>query len=154
MGDKLSENIRPLTADDLDRVIEIDQEFTGRKRRGFFEKRLAAALAEPHAFLYVGCEQGGELKGFVLARILEGEFGQGERIAVLDGLAVDPNCMGKGMGRALMLGLENVLRRKGIREIQTQADWTNFSLLRFLSYWGFGLAPRIVLERACRSDRV
>ncbi len=39
--------VRPLVADDLERVIEIDCEHTGRRRDDFYRKRLEAALAEP-----------------------------------------------------------------------------------------------------------
>lgn len=145
----LPENIRRLSADDLGRVIEIDMAFADRRRQGFFEKRVAAATAEPEAFVYIGYQPGDVLEGYALARILDGEFGGSERVATLDGLAVDAALIGKGLGRKLMFGLEQVLRDKGVKEIQTQADWTNFSLLRFLSYWGFNLAPRIVLERGC-----
>lgn len=139
-------NLRPLRSGDLPRVIEIDSQFSGRARSGFFKKRLDAALRTPHAFVFIGHETDSDLNGFLLARILEGEFGAVDAVAVMDGIAVDPEKMGKGLGRELMLGLEGVLRHKGILEIQSQADWTNFSLLRFLSYWGFGLASRLVLE--------
>ena len=43
MADDATEHLRMLTADDLERVIEIDRTITGRSRRGFFEKRLEAA---------------------------------------------------------------------------------------------------------------
>ncbi len=145
------ENLRPLRSSDLRRVIEIDAEFSGRARSGFFEKRLDAALRTPQAYVFIGHETDSELNGFLLARILEGEFGATDAVAVVDGIAVDPEKMGKGLGRELMLGLEGVLRHKGIHEIQSQADWTNFSLLRFMSYWGFGLAPRLVLEYSLES---
>jgi predicted N-acetyltransferase YhbS len=146
------EHIRALTETDLDRVIEIDAKHTGRSRRGFFEKRLAAALREPHRFVYVGYEDKGELQGFVMARILEGEFGRSRVIAAMDTIAVDPDTPMKGVGQSLMKGLEDVLREKDIHEIQTQLDWTNFGLLRFLSYWGFGLAPRRVVERSTAEE--
>ena len=146
------EDLRPLRSSDLGRVIEIDAEFVGRARSGFFEKRLDAALRTPQAYVFIGHETNSDLNGFLLARILEGEFGTTDPVAVMDAIAVDPEKMGKGLGRALMLGLEGVLRHKGIHEIQSQADWTNFSLLRFMSYWGFGLAPRLVLEYALGSS--
>ena len=38
---------RPLTADDLERVIDIDAQSVGRRRDGFYRKRLEAALADP-----------------------------------------------------------------------------------------------------------
>ena len=38
---------RPLTADDLTRVIDIDAQSVGRRRDDFYRKRLEAALADP-----------------------------------------------------------------------------------------------------------
>jgi hypothetical protein len=32
--------------------------------------------------------------------------------------------------------------------LQSQAGWTNHALLRFFEASGFGLAPRLVLERS------
>jgi hypothetical protein len=47
-----------------------------------------------------------------------------------------------------MNGLTEVLRRKGVQSVQSQADWTNHVLLRFFDASGFGLAPRLILERS------
>ena len=44
MGATPDTDLRPLGPEDLDRVVEIDRRLVGRSRRGFFEKRLAAAL--------------------------------------------------------------------------------------------------------------
>ncbi len=40
------------------------------------------------------------------------------------------------------------LRAHRVRSLQSQADWTNHALLRFFEACGFGLAPRMVLERS------
>jgi hypothetical protein len=40
------------------------------------------------------------------------------------------------------------MRRKGIQSLQSQADWTDDALLRFFNACGFGLAPRLILERS------
>ena len=71
-----SRSTRALSADDLERVIAIDRIHSGRSRRHFFEKRFANAQARPEDFVQVGVVAGDQLKGFVVARILRGEFGQ------------------------------------------------------------------------------
>jgi len=81
---------RPLVADDLQRVVEIDSKYSGRRRDGFFRKRLDAALAEPHKFVYLGCEIDAVLQGFLLARLQEGEYGSEEPSASFDAIGVDP----------------------------------------------------------------
>lgn len=142
-----SHTTRPLTADDFDPVVEIDARINGRLRPGFFTKRLDAALAEPKYFIYIGCEHDNELKGFLFARILEGEYGASEPVAVMDAIGVDPESQGMNVGLTMIKDLENILRHKGVREVQTQADWQNMAMLNFLSRGGFKLAPRQVLER-------
>jgi len=138
---------RPLTRDDFEQVVSIDARLSGRRRPGFYEKRLKAALAEPGYFIYTGCELGGQLKGFLFARLLEGEYGATERVAALDAIGVDPDAQDRGLGRALFQDFEGLLRHKQVREIQSQADWRHQSMLRFFSNAGFRLAPRHVLER-------
>jgi ribosomal protein S18 acetylase RimI-like enzyme len=139
---------RPLIADDLQRVIEIDSEYSGRRRDGFFRKRLDAALAKPHKFVYLGCEIDTVLQGFLLARLQEGEYGTEEPSASFDAIGVDSRLVTRGLGGALLDALAKILQHKGIAAIYTQADWRNLAMLRFFSGTGFSLAPRHILERA------
>ena len=138
---------RPLIAGDLERVIEIDCEYTSRRRDGFYRKRLEAALAEPRNFVYLGCESNAVLQGFLLARLQEGEYGTEEPSASLDAIGVDPGQAARGMGRAILYALDEVLHHKGIEVIHTQADWHNSKMLQFFAGTGFSLTPRHVLER-------
>jgi GNAT superfamily N-acetyltransferase len=140
-------HLRPLTPDDLDAVVAIDRKHSGESRRGFYEKRLERALRNPKGFIYVGVCKGDTLAGFAFARLLGGEFGCEDVVAALDAIGVDPDRKGAGLGRRLMAGLEDVMRKKGVGELQTQASWTNQDLLHFLGAAGFQTAPRIVLER-------
>ena len=146
-GAEAARVIRPLVAEDLTRVMEIDFAIGGRQRRRFFEKRVEAALAEPKAFIYIGCETAGKLNGFLQARLLEGEFGGTEPVAILDNIGVDPQTRKGGIGGAMMQEFEAILRHKRISEIRTQADWRNESMLAFMARAGFLLAPRQLLER-------
>jgi len=139
--------IRPLQESDLEAVVDIDTRIGGRRRTAFFEQRLQAALAEPSRFIYIACDCKGALRGYLHARLQEGEFGSSEEIAAFDNIGVDPDWQGNGIGKALMEEFETILRHKGIRKIETQADWRNAAFLGFLSAAGFGLAPRQVLER-------
>lgn len=138
---------RPLTALDLGRVIEIDAAIGGRRRPRFFGKRLEAALAEPRAYIYIGCEADGALHGFLQARLLEGEYGAAEPVALMDNIGVDPAHQGCGIGAAMMREFESILRHKKVSEVQTQADWHNRSITGFLAQTGFRLAPKLILER-------
>lgn len=138
---------RSLGFDDLEVVIAIDRAHTGRARRHFFEKRFAAAKAEPKDFLHIGIQRGGALRGFAIVRILRGEFGRERAVAVLDAVGVEPHSQERGIGQALMNELVENLGAMGVHSLQSLADWTNHDLLRFFKASGFGLALRLALER-------
>ncbi len=143
---------RPLTGDDLDPVIALDRKLSGRARRGFFEKRLATALKHPKAFIYIGLTGNGPtgdgaLAGYVMARLLRGEFGEDALVAQLDAIGVDPDFQGRGAGRALIDALDAIMAQKGVAELHSQVDWSNHTLAGFFARNGFTVAPRIVLER-------
>ena len=144
--------VRPLAPDDLDRVVEIDQELAGRSRRGFYDRRLRGASREHASFLYLGISKGDQLIGFVLARLLEGEFGTKKPTAVLDAIGVEYASHGTGAGKRLMAELEEILRLKGVSELRSQLDWNNHALMRFLDSAGFELAPRVIMSR--RTEQV
>ena len=144
--------IRALRAGDLDAVIAVDALNTGRARRGFFEKRLAAAKRDPNLFLALAIEDGpagdGQaLAGFVFAHIFRGEFGASQPVASIDAIGVAPDRQGRGLGRALMGALETALRKRGIFEINSQDSWTGGALMGFFAATGFELAPLWVLDR-------
>jgi ribosomal protein S18 acetylase RimI-like enzyme len=146
-AEKLSDS-RPLVASDLERVIEIDSQYTGRRRDGFYRKRLEAALKVPLGFVYLGYDAGAGLQGFLLARLQQGEYGTAGRTASLDAIGVDPGVATKGIGRSLLEALDQILLHKGIGTIYTQAEWRNLSMLEFFAGTGFSLAPRHILERS------
>ncbi|MBI4273875.1 MAG: GNAT family N-acetyltransferase [Rhizobiales bacterium] len=139
---------RPLRADDLMRMISIDQEYTNKTRKRFFEKRLEAARIHPDDFIHVGLDRSGTLVAFAFARILAGEFGREQTVAVLDIIGVARDEQEHGYGHALMHGLCDRMREKGVRTLHSQADWMNHRLLHFFNSTGFELAPRIVLQRS------
>ena len=139
--------VRPLRPGDLERVIAIDRALTGSVRRRFIERRLAAAQAAPDDFVQLGVERAGALTGFALGRVLHGEFGTVEPVAVLDTIGVDPSSQGHGCGHALMNGLLDLLRSRGVQAMHSQAEWNSHGMLKFFDSAGFTLAPRVVLER-------
>jgi GNAT superfamily N-acetyltransferase len=141
-------NARPLGADDLEPVIAIDRAHSGHARRRFFEKRFAAAMARPDDYVHLGATRGGSLCGFVIARILRGEFGHEGAVAVLDAIGVESESRERGIGHVLMEELCELLRGRGVSSVQSQAEWTNHDLLRFFATSGFEIAPRLALQRS------
>lgn len=138
---------RPLLAADFDGVVELDARIGGSARRGYFEKRLRAALRQPRRHLQLAVSQGNRLLGFVLARKAGGEYGDPDASVVLEAFGVDPDKRNQGLGRALLAGLERLARERSMAALATQADWREHGILRFLHRSGFELAPRRVFER-------
>ena len=139
--------LRALGAPDLERMAAIDQAQSGRSRRRFLEKRLATALEHPDDYLQLGLELDGQLAGYVLARILRGEFGHTEPVAAFDMIGVDQRLQERGYGHLLMDGLRTALQKRGITRLHSQSEWTSHAMLRFFDSTGFKLASRVVLER-------
>ena len=143
---------RALRPQDLDAVVALDERLSGRRRRAYFERRLAAARADAERHLQLGVEHDGTLVGFMLGRALEGEFGRVEPQLRLEALGVAAPSQGRGLGRALAAAFEQEAQRRGLREMRTTALWREHALLAFLDRSGFSLAPVHVLQGAPREE--
>ena len=135
--------IRPLSPEDLDRVSGIETRISVHPRRGFLEKRFAAA----GDFITCAALKDGTLAGYAFARLQEGEFGTRDAVAVLDVIGVAPDAQGEGIGKAVISEVERQMKARGIGTLRTQVDWGNPAMIRFFSSADFLLAPIQVLER-------
>jgi ribosomal protein S18 acetylase RimI-like enzyme len=141
--------IRPLQPSDLERVVEIDRDNTGHARRGFFENRLAAGLSEQQAFIALAYTERDRVEGFVLAHMLDGEFGGARAATILDAIGIAPSARGRGGAHGLMRELQETARRRNAREVRTQVVWSDEAMTHFFASLGFRLGTRLVLERDC-----
>ena len=141
--------IRPLLPSDLERVVEIDRDNTGHARRGFFENRLAASLSDPKAFIALAYTEHGRVEGFVLAHMLDGEFGGARPATILDAIGIAQSARGHGGAHALMRELQAAARRRNAQAVRTQVVWSDQAMTRFFASLGFKLGTRLVLERDC-----
>lgn len=140
--------IRPLRPTDVEAIVKIDRERSGRSRTEFYAKRFQTLAEEPRAFVAVAAEQGKQVVGFAFARVLDGEFGGAAPVGALDAIGVAAEEEREGVATSLLSGLEAALASQGVRELRTQAEWTEHGMTAFLSASGFRLSPRIVLERS------
>ncbi len=138
---------RSLHPQDLDRVADIESRIAGRPRKAFFEKRLAVATATPESFITCAAMDGKKLVGYGFARLQQGEYGAEDAVAVLDAIGVDPDVQGKGIGKAVIAGIEQRMKKKSIGMLRTQADWMDHVMTTFFSSTGFKLAPSQIIER-------
>ena len=139
--------LRSLHRDDLDRVSAIESRITGHSRKGFLEKRFAAAAQSPDGFIACAAVRDDKLSGYAIARIQEGEFGARDAVAVLDVIGIDPDAQRKGTGKALLAEMERRMKARGIGTLRTQVDWGSPPMVRFFSSTAFLLAPAQILER-------
>lgn len=139
--------VRELKLADLERVVRIDAQATGRSRREYYSKKLGEAVTESGIRISLAAEVTGDLAGFILGRLYYGEFGLPEPTAIIDSIGVDPAWRGKRIGAALLAQLEMNLRGLGIESIQTQVAWNHFDLVRFLAASGFEPAPVLTLQK-------
>lgn len=142
----LRSEIRPLAASDLDEVVAIDAAVEGQSRRPYFERRLQSARREPklHA-QFAAIDQKG-LAGYILARVLEGEFGTSRPELRLEAIGVRGDVQSFGIGRQLFDALSTWASRHGIAALRTQARWDDLPMLRWMSAMGFERAPDQILE--------
>lgn len=149
-GSTAAFTIRALTRDDLPAVVAIDAALEGRSRRDYVERRLAAALREPklHA-QFAACDERG-LAGYILARVLEGEFGRSEPGLRLEMVGLREGARAQGGGAQLFQVLADWGRRHGIRDVHTTATWRDAPMLGWLAAMGFRLAPSYVLDAGLR----
>ena len=146
--ERFNGGICPIDVGDLERVVAIDRAHTGHSRRRFFEKRFTAAKAHPDDFVQIGLMRGGSLRGFAVARLLHGEFGHEDIVAVLDVVGVEVESQDRGVGQRLIEQLIEIMRLKGVRALHSQAGWASHHLLRFFDAADFQLSPRMVLDRS------
>ena len=139
--------VRTMSKDDLDAIVRIDRNLTGRERRAYMAQRLAEALGASavRISLVARCED--SIAGYAMARMDFGDFGRAEPVAVLDTLGVDPGFARRGVGAALLSQLAVNLAALGIERIETTVAHDGFELLGFLYRAGFSRSPRLAFVK-------
>jgi [ribosomal protein S18]-alanine N-acetyltransferase len=130
--------VRPMTSDDLDRVIGI----AGRLKqapswpRTAYQAALAVALPRRLAFVaeHQGC---GEIVGFLIALMTPPE-------AEIETLAVVPGLQRQGIGRLLLDRLQTEVRAHGVTAIHLEVRVSNRPALGLYRQTGFAEVARRV----------
>jgi ribosomal protein S18 acetylase RimI-like enzyme len=140
--------VRALRPEDLDAVVAIDRAIEKRPRRAYVQRRLQAALREPARHAQFAAVDAQGVVGYLLARLLRGEFGRRQPVLRIELVGVREDLQGQGVGRLLLDALSSHARRKGVTELRTAADWRDHRMLRWFDATGFALAPDRILECA------
>ncbi|MCC6903027.1 MAG: GNAT family N-acetyltransferase [Polyangiaceae bacterium] len=142
--------VRNLKADDLEWVVRIDSQHSGKQRKEFYKVKLAEVAKDTGVRISLAAWVKGEPAGFLMGRLYYGEFGQPEPVAILDSMGVSTAFTGQKVGAALMRQLEMNLSGLGIERLQTQVEWDQIDLLKFFQRAGFKPAARLCLEKPVR----
>lgn len=139
--------IRALRADDLARMVRMDEAVRGRRRQTWYEGKLRLALEDSDLHLSLGAELDGMLVGGLLVSVQYGEFGQPEPIAILDTILVDRDYSRQGIASQLLSQLMVNLHALRVMTVRTEVGWRESEMIAFFSDADFVPAPRLVLER-------
>ncbi len=141
-------DVRAMRAEDLPRILRIDQQITGRNRSAYIEGKLGEAMDDSAIRVSLTAQLDGAVVGFLMARVDLGDFGRAEPVAVLDTIGVDPSYGHRGVGHALVSQLFASLQALHIDRVETAVRPTELPLLGFLLNTGFVRSQRLAFARA------
>lgn len=128
-------NIRPMTVDDVDAIVEIDLKVIGKSRPDYWKKMVPENPQYP--FLSLVAEFEGKVIGFVLGEVSGWEFGVPDTIGWLSIIGVDPDYQHKGVARRLSQEFIKNLKSINVSVIYTLVNWNDWDLLKFYKAMGF-----------------
>jgi ribosomal protein S18 acetylase RimI-like enzyme len=144
--------VRALSPADLDWIVQIDRQYTGRPRSAYYRLKLSEAQTDTGIRISLAAIVKGEPAGFLIGRLYYGEFGAPEPVALLDSIGVSNAFAGQRVGKALLQKLAAHVAELGIERIQTLVAWDQPELLGFFRHAGFQPAPRLCLELDARAS--
>ncbi len=144
--------VRTMLGSDLDAVVHIDSEASGRRRPRYFELMLQRALQFAGLQVSLVAIVDGALAGYLIASLYYGEYGITEPSASIDAIGVAAHVRRQRVGHSLLQQLRSNLAAIGVTTIRTEVDWDDFDLLPFFSSEGFAPSKRICLELECRDN--
>jgi GNAT superfamily N-acetyltransferase len=139
--------VRLMRADDIDAVVRIDAQATGRARPRYFELMLQRALTFAGLQISLIAEVDSRVAGYLIGSLYYGEYGMTEPTASIDAIGVESGMRRNRIAHELFEQLRRNVAAIGATSIRTEVEWSRFELLAFLRSEGFAPAPRLCLER-------
>ncbi len=137
--------VRPLTGEDLQHVIRIDEKILGEKRSEYWARKLEA-FNRKHPEISLVAEFKGQIVGYILGDISGWEFGVPDTIGWIEAIGIDADFEKKGVASALAFQLINNLKTVGVKRIYTLVNWNDWDLLQFFRSIGFTRGDMLNLE--------
>ena len=139
--------VRPAEAADLDQVIAIDSEITGKKKTDYwFElfQRYGAGRSRQRLFLVA--QSGDTIHGFIIGEVRDWEFGS-PPCGWVFGINVRPDARLAGVATRLLDAICAGFRRAGVDKVRTLVARDNNLVLSFFRSQAMMAAPVIPLEK-------
>jgi len=142
--------VRPVEAADLDQIIAIDADITGKKKTDYWYElfhRYGASRSRQRLFLVA--EAGGEIQGFIIGEVRDWEFGS-PPCGWVFGINVRPAARLAGIGTRLLEAICAGFRHAGVDKVRTLIARDNSLVLSFFRSQGMMAATFIPLEKDLR----
>ena len=138
---------RPLTVDDIESIIRIDEQILRRKRSQLFQHQLREQIEKHGEESLCAVSSDGKLVGYLIAETKVYIYGTDDLSAWIILLGVDPNYQKKGIGKQLINEYMDHLKEVGVKKITTLIDWNYSRMIHFFSANKFSPSKTINLER-------
>ena len=139
--------VRPVETADLDQVIAIDSEITGKAKTDYWYElfyRYGAGRSRQRLFLVA--ETGGEIQGFIIGEVRDWEFGS-PPCGWVFGISVRPGSRLAGIATRLLEAICAGFRHAGVDKVRTLIARDNSLVLSFFRSQAMMAAPFIPLEK-------
>jgi len=138
-------NIRPMTKDDIHAVLALDWK-TGRRGGLLSYKDMVALNLGGSLNVSFVAEVGGKIVGFVLTRLAYLMIPFTE-VCIVQGMLVDPDYQGRGMGTKLFEKLFEHCHSQGIDTIRALVEEHDKELQQFVQQLGFRRSTIVNYDR-------
>ncbi len=137
--------IRNAVADDLARIIELDESSSGINKPDYWQEsfRRFGSLQDGRYFLIA--EKGSEIVGFIIGEIRAWEFGSQPGGWVFS-LTVDPDTRLAGVATLMFNTICQCFRQAGVDKVHTMIDRDNITVMAFFRSQGMMAASTIPLQ--------
>lgn len=139
-------NVRPLKKEDLPALISIDTAVTNMIRESYYKRKLDEIFAPGRLSVSLVAEVNGNVVGFLLGKIYEGEYGIPEDTAYIDTLGIAPEFHKIGIGSRLMEQFVSNMEGYKISKVYTLVNFGDVKLMKFFASQGFEPSKRLNLE--------
>jgi ribosomal protein S18 acetylase RimI-like enzyme len=137
--------IRKLSAADTNEIIRIYKSITLQSGDIDIEEVVADRAYRNTDACFVA-EHQGRLVGFIVSYQMTGSFGI-QQSAWIPTFGVDPDFMGRGIGKRLAEAVFNYYKAKGVQNVYTSVRWYDTDVLSFLRTIGFDRSEFINLQK-------